>query len=73
MDQFGGRAIAADLEQQFSGDFIHDLTFFGHAMLTVMSERSNEMRMAICEAGHFPEFQQIVADNPRQLRRVLAQ
>jgi AcrR family transcriptional regulator len=72
MDQLGGPAIAADLHHQFSGDYLQDLTFFGRAMLSVMSERSNEMRMAICEAGNFPEFRDIVAENPRQLRRMLA-
>jgi AcrR family transcriptional regulator len=72
MDQFGGPAIATDLQHQFSGNYLQDLTFFGRAMLSVMSERSNEMRMAICEAGNFPEFREIVAENPRQLRKILA-
>lgn len=30
------------------------------------------MRMAICEAGNFPEFREVVAENPRQLRQMLA-
>jgi len=72
MDQLGGPAIATDLQHQFSGNYLQDLTFFGRAMLSVMSERSNEMRMAICEAGNFPEFREIVAENPRQLRKILA-
>ena len=72
MEQHGGPAIAADLEAHFSGDYVQDLTFIGHAMMRVMTERSNAMRMAICEAGNFPEFQQVVAENPRQLRRMLA-
>jgi AcrR family transcriptional regulator len=71
MDQFGGPAIAADLADRFSGDYVQDLTFMGHAMMKVMTERSDAMRMAICEAGKFPEFQQVVAENPRQLRRML--
>jgi hypothetical protein len=41
-------------------------------MMKVMTERSDAIRMAICEAGTFPEFQQVVAENPRQLRRMLA-
>jgi AcrR family transcriptional regulator len=72
MDQFGGMAIAEDLEALFSGDYVQDLTLVGHAMMKVMTERSDAMRMAICEAGNFPEFQQLVAENPRQLRRMLA-
>ena len=72
MDQFGGLAIAEDLSARFSGDYVQDLTLVGHAMMKVMTERSDAMRMAICEAGNFPEFQQVVAENPRQLRRMLA-
>ena len=72
MDQFGGPAIAGDLELHFSGDYVQDLTFIGHAMMKVMMERKDAIRMAICEAGNFPEFQQVVAENPRQLRRMLA-
>jgi AcrR family transcriptional regulator len=72
MDQFGGMAIAGDLELRFSGDYQQDLTMIGHTMLKVMTERSDAMRMAICEAGNFPEFREVVAENPRHLRRMLA-
>ena len=72
MDQSGGPAIAVDLEARFSGDYVQDLNLIGHAMMNVMTERSDAMRMAICEAGNFPEFQQVAAENPRQLRRMLA-
>ena len=41
-------------------------------MMKVMTERIDAIRMAICEAGNFPEFRQVVAENPRQLRRMLA-
>ena len=41
-------------------------------MMKVMTERNDAMRMAICEAGIFPEFQDVAAENPRQLRRMLA-
>jgi AcrR family transcriptional regulator len=72
MDQFGGLAIAEDIKARFSGDYVQDLTLVGHALMKVMTERSDAMRMAICEAGIFPEFQQVVAENPRQLRQMLA-
>jgi AcrR family transcriptional regulator len=72
MDQFGGLAIAGDLEARFSGDYIQDLTLMAQVMMKVMTERSDAIRMAICEAGNFPEFQQVVAENPRQLRGMLA-
>jgi hypothetical protein len=44
----------------------------GQVVMGVMTDRQDAIRMAICEAGHFPEFQQIVAENPHQLRLMLA-
>ncbi len=49
-----------------------DLTLTGHTMMKVMTGRSDAIRMAICEAGNFPEFLQVVVENPRRLRRMLA-
>lgn len=72
MDQFGGAAIAEDLESRFSGDYHQDLLLIGNTMMKAMMEHMDAIRMAICEAGSFPEFQQVVAENPRQLRRMLA-
>jgi AcrR family transcriptional regulator len=72
MDQFGGMAIAAELEPRFSGDYRQDLMMIGHVMMKVMTERNDAMRMAICEARNFPEFQEVAAQNPRQLRQMLA-
>jgi AcrR family transcriptional regulator len=71
MDRFGGLAIAEDWEQRFTGDYHQDLTMIGRVMLQVMTERTDAIRMAICEAGTFPEFQQVIAENPRQLRKAL--
>jgi AcrR family transcriptional regulator len=67
MDQFGGQAIAGDLEARFSGDYVQDLTLMGH-----MIERVDAIRMAICESSNFPEFRQVVVENPRRLRQMLA-
>ncbi|MFN2144583.1 MAG: TetR/AcrR family transcriptional regulator [Anaerolineales bacterium] len=72
MDRFGGMAIAAELEKRFSGEIHQDLMRIGQVMMMVMTERNDAMRMAICEAGNFPEFQDVAAENPRQLRRMLA-
>ena len=72
MDQYGGLAIAENLESHLSGNYREDLHQIGSMMMKVMTERNDAMRMAICEAGNFPEFQQVVAENPRQLRRMLA-
>jgi AcrR family transcriptional regulator len=72
MDQYGGPAIAKDIEKRFSGDYIQDITMIGQIMMKIMTERNDAIRMAICEAGNFPEFQEVAAENPRQLRRMLA-
>lgn len=72
MDQFGGPAIAEDLELRFSGNYEQDLTLMGQMMMQVMTERVDAIRMAICEAGNFPEFQQMIVENPRRLRQMLA-
>ncbi len=72
MDQFGGPAIAEDLELRFSGNYEQDLMLMGQMMMKVMTDRVDAIRMAICEAGHFPEFQQMVVENPRRLRQMLA-
>jgi AcrR family transcriptional regulator len=72
MNQFGGPALAEELEKELSGNYHQDLLQMGWKIMQVMSERNLAIRMAICEAGHFPEFQQVVVENPRQLRRMLA-
>lgn len=72
MNQFGGLAIAENLESHLSGNYRKDLLLIGGMMLKVMTERNEAMRMAICESNNFPEFREIVAENPRQLRQMLA-
>jgi len=72
MREYGGQAVAGDLEQLFSGDYAQDMSLIGHLLMSVMIERINIIRMAICEAGKFPDFQKIIAENPRQLRQMLA-
>ena len=72
MREYGGQAVAGDLEQLFSGDYAQDMSLIGHLLMSVMTERINIIRMAICEAGKFPDFQKIIAENPRQLRQMLA-
>jgi len=72
MNQFGGMAVAENMKNLLSGNYREDLLMVGRMMLTVMTDRNDAMRMAICEAGHFPEFRDVVAENPRQLRQMLA-
>jgi len=73
MEQHGGQAIAEQFRAGMTGDFRQDITSIGQVLMQVMTERNDAIRMAICEAGNFPEFQQVVAENPRQLRRMLAE
>jgi AcrR family transcriptional regulator len=72
MSQYGGQAIAEKLSHHLTGDYRQDLLLIGKTLLQVMHDRNDAMRMAICEAGNFPEFREVVADNPRQLRMMLA-
>ena len=72
MNQFGGQAIAQEMAQNLTGVYQEDLLLIGKTILQVMRERSDVMRLAICESGQFPELQKIVAENPRQLRTMLA-
>jgi AcrR family transcriptional regulator len=72
MNQFGGQAIAHKMAHNLTGDYQHDLLMIGETILQVMRERNDVMRLAICESGQFPEFQKLVAENPRQLRIMLA-
>ena len=73
VDEFGGLAIAEDLESQLSGDYIQDLALIGNELITVLTERNHIVRMAICEASRFPEIQQSIAENPRQIQRFLTE
>ena len=38
----------------------------------LMLERREAVRMMLCEAEHFPEVRQTIAQNPRQLRQALS-
>lgn len=71
VDEFGGLALAEDLESKLSGDYIQDLTLIGNELITVLTKRNHIVRMAICEASRFPEIQQSIAENPRQIQRFL--
>lgn len=71
IDEFGGLTIAESLESQISGDYIQDLTLIGNELITIMSERNCTIRLALCEAGRFPEIRNLVAENPRHIQHFL--
>jgi AcrR family transcriptional regulator len=72
VEQFGGPAVTAALEAQFTGDPRHDLQAFGRGLLRFLLERQDALRLMLCEATHFPEVRATLVQNPRQLRQMLA-
>ena len=70
--EFGGLAISADMQSRLSGDYRQDLLVMGQMLMRVFSERGDAMRLMLCEATHFPELREMMVENPRQLRMMLA-
>jgi AcrR family transcriptional regulator len=70
--EFGGLAISADMQSRLSGDYRQDLLAMGQMLMRVFAERGDAMRLMLCEATHFPELREMMAENPRQLRMMLA-
>jgi hypothetical protein len=40
--------------------------------LNLMLERRDAVRMMLCEAEHFPQVREVIAQNPRRLRQALS-
>jgi len=72
IEQFGGPAVTTALERQLTGDCGQDLRTIGIHLLHLLLERGDAMRLMLCEASHFPEVQEVMVQNPRQIRRMLA-
>jgi len=72
LEQYGGPSVSEALEIQLSGDYRQDMLMMGKLILNVLLERSEAILMMLCEASHFPEARQLVAQNPRVLRQMLA-
>jgi AcrR family transcriptional regulator len=72
IEQFGGPAVTATLQGQLTGDLAHDLRAIGTHLLNLLLERGDAMRLMLCEASHFPEVQEVMVQNPRQIRCMLA-
>lgn len=73
IEQFGGPAIKGALEGALSGEYCPDLVTVGTRLLQLLIERKDAMRLMLCEATHFPEVQAVMVQNPRQIRRLLAE
>ena len=72
IEQFGGPAVTTALQGRLTGDCARDLRTIGTHLLHLLLERGDAMRLMLCEASHFPEVQEVMVQNPRQIRRMLA-
>lgn len=64
--------LSASLSVVLTSDLEHDLMAMGSMVLSLLLERQEPMRMMLCEAEHFEEVRQVLAQNPRRLRQMLA-
>ncbi|MBN1657860.1 MAG: TetR/AcrR family transcriptional regulator [Anaerolineae bacterium] len=72
VDAYAAPGLSASLGLALTGDLENDLTAMGSLVLHLLLERRESMRMMLCEAEHFEEVRQVLAQNPRRLRQVLA-
>jgi AcrR family transcriptional regulator len=72
IDEHAAPALTAALATQLTGDYRQDLLTMGRHIMEVMLQRRDAVRLMLCEAVHFPEVREVMAQNPRQLRRMLA-
>ena len=72
IEQFAGPAVTTALEAQLTGEPARDLRAVGIHLLDLLLDRGEALRLMLCEAAHFPEVQQVMVQNPRQIRRMLA-
>jgi AcrR family transcriptional regulator len=72
IEQFGGPAVTTALESQLTGEYRQDLLTIGRQLLRLLLERKDALRLMLCEATHFPEVQEVMVQNPRQIRLMLA-
>jgi AcrR family transcriptional regulator len=72
IERFGGPAVTTAMEAKLTGDYRQDLLTIGRQLLEVLLERNDALRLMLCEATHFPEVQEVMVQNPRQIRLMLA-
>ena len=71
VEAYAAPALNTAMAAPFTGDYRQDLLTMGTYVLQVILERSKAIRFMMCEAEHFPEVRQVMAQNPRQLRHML--
>jgi AcrR family transcriptional regulator len=72
IDEYAASAMATTFEAQLTGEYHQDLLMMGNHLMQLLLERGDAVRLMLCEAAHFPDVRQVLAQNPRQLRQVLA-
>jgi AcrR family transcriptional regulator len=72
IDQFGGPALAPAMESHFTGEYRRDLINFGTDLLNILHERREVLLMLLCESVRDQKIREIMARNPREIRKMLA-
>lgn len=72
VESYAAPALNTAMTAQLTGDYRQDLHTMGSSVLQALLERREPLRLMLCEAGHFPEVRQVLAQNPRVLRQALA-
>jgi AcrR family transcriptional regulator len=72
VDRYAAPALTAALKTQLTGEYRQDLLTMGRQVMQLMLERREAVRLMLCEAEHFPEVRETVAENPRRLREALS-
>ena len=70
--QLSGSVMMARVESQLSGDYHADLLLIGQRVLPGLIAQSETIRLLMFESSHFPEVQETVTQNPRELRQMLS-
>ena len=71
VEAYAAPALKTAIAAQLTGDYRQDLMIMATHVLQLMLELREPMRLMLCEAQHFPEVRQVMAQNPRQLRHML--
>lgn len=72
IEAYAAPALNTAMAAELTGDYRQDLIAMGSHVLHALLQRRDAMRLMLCEAEHFPEVRQALAENPRQLRHALA-
>ena len=70
--QLSGSDMMPRIESQLTGDYYADLLLIGQHVLPGLIAQRETIRLLMFEASHFPEVQEAVTQNPRELRQMLS-